>query len=68
MKPFTAIPVLPDSRKPSRSRNGPKPKGRICKSKGCKTVLSIYNKYDICAGCDLKVPLGDLPTNMGKYL
>jgi len=33
-----------DSKKPVK-------KGRVCKSKDCKTVLSIYNKTDYCNPC-----------------
>jgi len=65
---FTATPVLPDSRNPTRKRNGRKPKGRICESKDCKVVLSIYNDDTICAKCYGAIPLENLPTNVGKYL
>ncbi len=37
------------------------PKGRVCKGKGCSTVLSTSNKNDICASCMRKIPLNERP-------
>lgn len=62
-----AIPTIfatPDSRIPSRV----KPKDRVCESEDCKVVLSIYNDTTICAKCEKKIPLMDLPVGSGKYL
>ena len=42
--------IVRDNR--GRRYTGQQPKGRICESKGCTTVLSIYNHDDICAKCD----------------
>jgi len=55
----------PDSRIPSRRR---KPKGRVCKSENCESILSMYNPDKICAQCFEKTPLVGRATNTGKYL
>lgn len=44
------------------------PKGRVCATKGCRVVLSIYNDDEICAQCEDAVPLMTKPTHVGKYL
>lgn len=35
----------------------PIPPNRVCRSRGCKTVLSIYNKDDVCGSCRIKEDL-----------
>lgn len=43
--------------------------GRICKTKGCTTRLSIYNKDTICDACHIAIPLENLPyKNIAKFL
>ena len=37
------------------------PKKRVCKGEGCTTVLSTYNKNDICSTCLRKIPVGERP-------
>ena len=35
------------------------PKGRICESKRCTTILSMYNQDHICAPCEENLTLED---------
>lgn len=39
------------------------PKGRVCSEKGCKTVLSVYNKKDECS----RHEKGELPRANARY-
>jgi hypothetical protein len=43
-------------------------KGRICASKECGVLLSIFNDDEVCASCYKKIDLRDLPLTMGAYL
>lgn len=36
------------------------PKGRVCESEGCSTILSIYNDDSACAACWEAIPVEDL--------
>ncbi len=45
-----------------------KSKGRICESKDCEIVLSIYNDKKICAKCKKQIPLTQRDSYMAKYL
>jgi hypothetical protein len=42
-----------DGKKPIRS-------GRICKTRGCKTILSLYNRDSICASCQNNIMMNKL--------
>lgn len=36
------------------------PRGRVCETKGCSTLLSIYNKETVCAGCWRNIDIGTI--------
>ncbi len=40
-------------------------KGRLCETKGCAVVLSIYNPATMCAKCWAEVPLTKRPYKYG---
>jgi len=42
--------------------------GRICEGADCATLLSRYNKDELCSTCHRKIRLEDLPTRIGAYL
>ena len=44
------------------------PAGRVCETKDCTTILSVYNDDSICAHCFEAIPLADLPTTVGRFL
>ena len=44
------------------------PAGRVCTTKRCTTILSVYNEDSICARCFETIPLDDLPTTVGRFL
>ncbi len=58
--------IVRDNR--GRRYKGPQPKGRICESAGCATILSIYNDEDTCASCYEAIPIKDRPVTVGMYL
>ena len=46
-------------RQAARLANGAPP--RVCKTKECSTILSVYNDDDVCSSCYDAVPLNERP-------
>jgi hypothetical protein len=40
-------------------------KKRVCKNRGCNTILSMFNEESTCAGCDASQRARDLKDLMG---
>ena len=64
MVPPGPLPLSPtdhNERRRPMAKTKTYPKGRVCKGKGCSTVLSTSNKNDICASCLRKIPVNERP-------